>query len=97
MKTHINLLQNFTYILLVINLLNFYFYDYKINIYDITGQTKKLVTSHFFGSLFVLVFKTTVGTIMVLKTGPDLPVQLGTDHWSGPIITKNRKIVKTQD
>ena len=80
MKTHKNLLQIFTYISLVINLLYFYFYNYKINIYDVTSRTKKLVTSHFFGSLFVSVFKTTVGIIMVLKTRPNLPVQLGTDH-----------------
>ena len=38
-----------------------------------------------------------VGTIMVLIIGPDLPIQPGTDHWFGPVITKNRKIVKTQD
>ena len=61
-------------------LIIFLFYNYKINIYDVTGRTKKLVTSNFFGSLFVSVFKTMVGTIMVLKTGPDLPVQPGTDH-----------------
>ena len=80
MKTHINLLQIFTYILLVIILIFFYFYNYIINVYDVTGRTKKLVTSHFFGSFFVLVFKTTVGTIMVLIIGPNLLVQPGTDH-----------------
>ena len=80
MKTHINLLQIFTYILLVINLLYFYFIIIKKNIYNVTGRTKKLVTSHFFDSLFISVFKTIVGTIMVLITGPDMPIQPGTDH-----------------
>ena len=78
-------------------LIIFLFYNYKINIYDVTSRTKKLITSKFFGSLFISVFKTTVGTIMVLITGPNLPIQLGTDYWFGLVITKNRKIVKTQD
>ena len=80
MKTHINLLQIFTYILLVINLLYFYFIIIKKNIYNVTDRTKKLVTSHFFDSLFISVFKTIVGTIMVLITEPDMPIQPGTDH-----------------
>ena len=36
-------------------------------IHDVIGRTKKLVTSHFFGTLSISVFKTTVGIIMVLK------------------------------
>ena len=77
-------------------LIIFLFYNYKINIYDVIGRTKKLVTSNFFGS-FVSVFKTMVGTNMVLITRPNLPIQPGTDHRSSLVITKNRKLVKTQD
>ena len=70
MKTLKNLLQIFTNILLVIKLLYFSFYNYKINIYDITSRNKKLVTSPFFSTLLVSVFKTRL----------DLPIQPGTNQ-----------------
>ena len=37
---------------------------------------------------------------MILKTGPDRlvrPVQMGTGHESGPIMTNNRKELKTEN